>query len=66
MFAAEDFREAHGFIPVLHDAVGFAGVAQMGPLLPLLDNLPAPLHARARDLAAGLVAAEARHAAPAA
>lgn len=64
--AAEDFREAHGFIPVLHDAVGFAGVAQMGPLLPLLDNLPAPLHARARELAAGLVAAEARHAAPAA
>ncbi len=56
---AEDFREAHGFIPVLHDAVGFAGVAQMGPMLPLLDNLPAALHPRARELAAELVAAEA-------
>jgi dihydrodipicolinate synthase/N-acetylneuraminate lyase len=63
---AEDFREAHGFIPVLHDAVGFAGVAPMGPMLPLLDNLPAELHGRARELAAGLVAAEARLAAQAA
>lgn len=61
---AEDFREAHGFIPVLHAAVGFAGVAEMGPALPLLDTLPAGLHGRVRALAADLVATEATRGGP--
>jgi dihydrodipicolinate synthase/N-acetylneuraminate lyase len=35
----EDLRNAHGPIPVLHHAVAQAGIAQTGPMLPLLANL---------------------------
>ena len=58
--AAEDLREKHGFIPVLHDAVTFSGIADMGRLLPLLSNLPEALHAPVRKLASELVALEAK------
>ena len=34
----EELRNSHGPITVLHDAVGLAGVAQMGPILPMLSN----------------------------
>ncbi len=34
----EDLRNRYGPIAVLHDAVGLAGVAQMGPILPMLSN----------------------------
>jgi dihydrodipicolinate synthase/N-acetylneuraminate lyase len=35
----EDLRNAYGPIPVLHHAVAQAGIAQTGPMLPLLANL---------------------------
>ena len=35
----EDCRDAIGPIRVLHDAVTLAGIADMGPILPLLHNL---------------------------
>ena len=35
----EDLRDAIGAIPVLHDAVTLAGIADMGPLLPLVANV---------------------------
>ncbi|UCF38757.1 MAG: dihydrodipicolinate synthase family protein [Acidobacteriota bacterium] len=35
----EDLRNAHGPIPVLHEAVRLAGVADTGPMLPLMTNL---------------------------
>ncbi len=34
----ETLRNSHGPITVLHDAVGLAGVARMGPILPMLSN----------------------------
>ena len=34
----EELRNGHGPIAVLHDAVGLADVAQMGPILPMLSN----------------------------
>ena len=35
----EDLRDAIGPIPVLHDALTLAGIAEVGPLLPLVANL---------------------------
>ena len=35
----EDLRDSLGPIRVLHDAVALAGIAETGPLLPLLSNL---------------------------
>ncbi|MBI3708163.1 MAG: dihydrodipicolinate synthase family protein [Proteobacteria bacterium] len=35
----EDLRDSLGAIRVLHDAVTLAGIADMGPMLPLLSNL---------------------------
>lgn len=40
----ENLRNAHGPIPVLHAAVAHAGVAQTGPMLPLLSELSDSLH----------------------
>ena len=37
--ALEDERDARGPIRVLHDAVTLAGIADMGPLLPMISNL---------------------------
>jgi dihydrodipicolinate synthase/N-acetylneuraminate lyase len=39
----EDLRNAHSPILVLHHAVALAGIAQTGPALPLLIDLPAEL-----------------------
>lgn len=39
----EDLRNAHSPILVLHHAVALAGVANTGPVLPLLTELPADL-----------------------
>lgn len=35
----EDARDGHSPMRVLHDAVGFAGIADMGPMLPMQANL---------------------------
>lgn len=35
----EDCRDAHNPVRVLHEAVSLAGIAEMGPVLPLLSNL---------------------------
>lgn len=43
--AVEDLRDAHGPIPVLHDAVSLSGIADMGPILPLLANIAPALRA---------------------
>lgn len=58
--ALEDRRDAHSPIRVLHEAVTLAGVADMGPMLPLLTNLtdPAILSAVA-EAAKALAAADA-------
>ena len=53
-FPLEDLRNHHGPIPVLHHAVGLAGIAETGPHLPLMDSLPQDLlpeiQSSARDL----------------
>ena len=36
----ENLRDAFSPIRVLHDAVTLAGIADMGPMLPMLSNLP--------------------------
>jgi dihydrodipicolinate synthase/N-acetylneuraminate lyase len=50
----EDLRDAHGPIRVLHDAVTLAGIADMGPMLPMIANLGAqqrgPVEAAAKAL----------------
>ncbi len=50
----EALRNAHGPIPVLHEAVALAGIAGTGPHLPLLgkleQQLEAPIHAAAKGL----------------
>ena len=52
----ESLRNAHGPIPVLHQAVALAGIADTGPHLPLLarldGNLDQPIQAAARGLLA--------------
>ena len=55
----EDLRNAHSPILVLHHAVALAGVAQTGPVLPLLDALPAALHPAIEQAASALLAAKA-------
>jgi dihydrodipicolinate synthase/N-acetylneuraminate lyase len=47
----ENLRNAHGPIPVLHAAVAHAGVAQTGPMLPLLSELSDSLHAEIKAAA---------------
>jgi dihydrodipicolinate synthase/N-acetylneuraminate lyase len=52
----EDQRDARGPIRVLHDAVTLAGIADMGPMLPMISNLEAgerpAVQAAARELLA--------------
>lgn len=52
----EDQRDARGPIRVLHDAITLAGIADMGPLLPMIANLEAaerpPVQVAARELLA--------------
>jgi dihydrodipicolinate synthase/N-acetylneuraminate lyase len=52
----EDLRNNHGPIPVLHHAVSLAGIAETGPMLPLLADLPSALQATIREAAVSLLA----------
>jgi dihydrodipicolinate synthase/N-acetylneuraminate lyase len=52
----EDCRDAMGAIRVLHDAVTLAGIADMGPILPLLSNLEPAERARVVPAAKALLA----------
>lgn len=53
--ALESLRNAHGPIPVLHHALSLAGIAETGPLLPLLAGLGDELLGPIRDAATGLL-----------
>lgn len=50
----EDRRDALGPIRVLHDAVTLAGIADMGPMLPMLSNLAEAQRAPVREAALAL------------
>ena len=54
----EDLRNAHGPIVVLHRAVQAAGLAETGPLQPLLAPLPENLHGPVDQAAQTLLAAD--------
>ena len=51
----EDLRNAINPIRVLHEAVRLAGIADTGPLTPLLSNLPESQHASVREAARALL-----------
>jgi dihydrodipicolinate synthase/N-acetylneuraminate lyase len=53
----EDLRNAINPIRVLHEAVRLAGIADTGPLLPLLSNVAESDHPRISDAAKQLLAA---------
>ena len=50
----ENLRDAHSPIRVLHEAVTLAGIADMGPMLPMLSNLADALRAPVREAALAL------------
>jgi dihydrodipicolinate synthase/N-acetylneuraminate lyase len=50
----EDCRDSYSPIRVLHDAVTLAGIADMGPMLPMLSNLPESQRGPVRAAAAAL------------
>jgi dihydrodipicolinate synthase/N-acetylneuraminate lyase len=54
--ALEDCRDKLSPIRVLHEAVSLAGIADMGPMLPLLSNIEAEHHGAIRAAASGLLA----------
>jgi dihydrodipicolinate synthase/N-acetylneuraminate lyase len=54
----EDHRNAINPVRVLHEAVRLAGIANTGPLLPLMGNLDETDHARVREAARVLLEAE--------
>lgn len=54
----EDLRNAINPIRVLHEAVRLAGIADTGPMLPLLSNLEPAEHPRVREAALRLLMAE--------
>lgn len=54
----EDLRNAHSPIRVLHEAVRLAGIADTGPILPLLSNLDAAHRAAVEAAATALLAAQ--------
>jgi dihydrodipicolinate synthase/N-acetylneuraminate lyase len=54
--ALEDERDARGPIRVLHDAVTLAGIAEMGPILPMIANLAAGEREAVKRAAAALLA----------
>jgi dihydrodipicolinate synthase/N-acetylneuraminate lyase len=58
----EDLRNAINPIRVLHEAVRLAGIADTGPLLPLLSNLEPSHHPRLQDTARQLLASNPTHA----
>jgi dihydrodipicolinate synthase/N-acetylneuraminate lyase len=51
----EDQRDARGPIRVLHDAVTLAGIADMGPILPMISNLDASEKAAVKAAAVALL-----------
>ena len=53
----EDHRNAINPVRVLHEAVRLAGIADTGPLLPLMSNLDESDHPRVREAAAALLRA---------
>src|SRR5437867_2463602 len=55
----EDHRNAINPVRVLHEAVRLAGIANTGPLLPLMSNLDEVDHPRVRQAAMALLAANA-------
>lgn len=54
----EDLRNKHSPIRVLHEAVRLAGIADTGPILPLLSNLDGEHHATAAAAAKELLKAK--------
>lgn len=54
----ESLRTRHGLINVLHDAVDLAGIAETGPILPMLANLGPELRATVAPAAQALLEAE--------
>jgi dihydrodipicolinate synthase/N-acetylneuraminate lyase len=52
----EDQRDALGPIRVLHDAVTLAGIAEMGPILPMVSNLSATERSAVQPVAKALLA----------
>ena len=52
----ESLRNAHGPIPVLHQAVALAGIADTGPIFPLLAKLDSQLEQPIRAAASELLA----------
>jgi dihydrodipicolinate synthase/N-acetylneuraminate lyase len=54
----EDLRNAINPIRVLHEAVRLAGIADTGPLLPLLSNLEESEHPKVREAAVRLLEAD--------
>ena len=54
--ALEDCRDGLSPIRVLHEAVRLAGIADMGPMLPLLSNIEPEHHAVIRAAASALLA----------
>lgn len=57
--ALESLRERHGLVRVLHDAVRLAGIAETGPILPMLSNCEEAHLGEIGTAARGLVEAEA-------
>jgi len=56
----EDLRDAHSPIRVLHEAVRLAGIAETGPMMPLLSNITDPaICAEIASAATGLFEANA-------
>ena len=52
----EDCRDAHNPVRVLHEAVSLAGIADMGPVLPLMSNLEPVHRGKVREVAGVLLA----------
>jgi dihydrodipicolinate synthase/N-acetylneuraminate lyase len=52
----EDCRDSISPIRTLHEAVALSGIANMGPILPLLSNLEPSLHERVKAAATALLA----------
>ena len=52
----EDCRDAHNPVRVLHEAVSLAGIADMGPVLPLMSNLEPAHRDKVREVARMLLA----------
>ncbi|RMG36246.1 MAG: dihydrodipicolinate synthase family protein [Planctomycetota bacterium] len=56
--ALEDLRNAISPVRVLHRAVSLAGIAETGPIIPLLSELTAEQEGRVREAAAALLEEE--------